>query len=336
MNVADFYECLWDFTKSRVLTVASQTGILTRLAGSAATTEEVSRDLGLDDLATGKLVRALCSLGVVAADGKHYRVVDELKPHLLPGESDLTPFVDHAHGLYERWGATLEEWVRTGTQPKRVRTGDQLLKFGQGMRASAGLMAPQVIRALDGFAGIRKVLDVGGGIGGYARFFCRAKKDLEVTILDTPEVADLGRKSLEKEKFEGRIGFIGGDYHETDFGSPQHSEGGPKKQRRKQRRSYDLVLLANVLHIESPEDAATLIQRSADACSPNGRVAVVDFTIDDAKRENVMGCLFAINTRSFGDTHSGPQIKGWMTAAGLSDLRTFDLPPAHWMIVGRA
>lgn len=315
MNVAKLYERLWDFGKSRVLTVASRTGILTRLAESPSTMEEAAQDLGLDGLATGKIVRALCSMGYLVAEGDRYRIVDELKPHLLPGELNLTPFIDHAHGLYDRWGATLEEWVRTGTQPKRARTGDQLEKFGQGMRASASLMAPQVIKALDGFFGIKKVLDVGGGIGGYARFFCREKDDVKVTVLDIPEVADLGRKSLAGED---RIDFIGGDYHETDFGS-----------------GYDLVLLANVLHIESPEDAAALVGTAAKACAPGGRVAVVDFAIDDQKRENEMGCLFAINMRSFGDTHSAPQIKGWMESAGLSDLQTFDLPPAHWMIVGR-
>jgi len=208
MNVAELYERLWDFGRSRVLTVASRTGILTRLAESAASTDKVAQDLGLDGLATGKIIRALCSMGYLVAEGDRYRIVDELKPHLLPGDSDLTPFIDHAHGLYERWGATLEEWARTGTQPKSVRTGDHLEKFGQGMRASASLMAPQVIRALDGFIGIKKVLDVGGGIGGYARFFRREKDDVEVTILDIPEVADLGRKNLE---VEDRINFIGGD-----------------------------------------------------------------------------------------------------------------------------
>jgi ubiquinone/menaquinone biosynthesis C-methylase UbiE len=314
MNVAELYDRLWDFGKTRVLTVASRTGILTRLAQSAATAAQVAGDLSLDTLATGKIVRALCSLGVVEAAGDRYQVVEELRPHLLPGDLDLTPFIDHAHGLYDRWGSTLEEWVRTGTQKRKKRSGDRLLKFGQGMRASATLMAPQVIKALDGFTGVKKVLDVGGGIGGYARFFIHAAEDVRVTVLDIPEVAELGKESF---KDEDRVDFIGGDYHDTDFGS-----------------GYDLVLMANILHIESTQDAAALVARAAEACSRGGRVAVVDFAIDDDKRENVMGCLFAINMRSFGDTHSEPQIRGWMRAAGISDVKTFDFPPAHWMIAG--
>jgi SAM-dependent methyltransferase len=313
MNAAELYDRLWDFGKTRVLTVASRTGMLSRLAGSPASGEEVARDLGLDALATGKIVRALCSLGVVEVAGDRYQVVDELRPHLLPGDLDLSAFIDHAHSLYDRWGATLEEWVRTGVHPRGKRDAEGMLKFSQGMLASATLMAPQVIEALDGFSGIKKVLDVGGGIGGYARFFIRAGKDIQVTVLDIPEVAELGNKSFK----EDRIDFVGGDYHQTDFGS-----------------GYDLVLMANILHIENTQDAALLVERAAKACSPGGRVAVVDFVIDDQKRENVMGCLFAINMRSFGDTHSEPQIRGWMQRAGIADVETFDFPPAHWMITG--
>ena len=58
MNVTELYERLWDFGKTHVLTVACRTGILTRLAKSAATEEEVAGELGLNGLATGKIVRA--------------------------------------------------------------------------------------------------------------------------------------------------------------------------------------------------------------------------------------------------------------------------------------
>jgi hypothetical protein len=115
-----------------------------------------------------------------------------------------------------------------------------------------------------------------------------------------------------------RIEFLGGDYHEVDLGA-----------------GYDLVLLANVLHIEKPAKAAALVRRAAGALNSGGRLGVVDFAIDDQKRSNVMGTLFAINMRNFGDTHSEPEIRDWIKAAGLSDVQRFDLPPAHWLIAGR-
>jgi hypothetical protein len=70
--------------------------------------------------------------------------------------------------------------------------------------------------------------------------------------------------------------------------------------------------------------------------APGGRVAVVDFRIDEHRREHVMGCLFAINMRSFGDTHTEPDIRGWLEGAGLGTVDRIDLDGDRWLIVGRA
>jgi hypothetical protein len=114
------------------------------------------------------------------------------------------------------------------------------------------------------------------------------------------------------------IEWIGGDYHETDPGS-----------------GYDFVLLANVLHQELAPQAAELVRRAAAALAPGGRVVVIDFAIDDAKQEHPFGTLFAINMRSFGDTWSEPEIRGWMEDAGLSDIERADLGTDRWIITGR-
>jgi hypothetical protein len=78
-----------------------------------------------------------------------------------------------------------------------------------------------------------------------------------------------------------------------------------------------------------------MVRRAADALAPEGRVAVVDFVIDDAQREKLLGALFAINMRSFGDTHTEPSILCWMEDAGLEDVRRTDLDQDRWLIVGR-
>jgi len=47
-----------------------------------------------------------------------------------------------------------------------------------------------------------------------------------------------------------------------------------------------------------------------------------------------MGAMFAINMRSFGDTHTQPDIRSWMQMAAIDNIRCLDLPPAHWLILG--
>ncbi len=75
--------------------------------------------------------------------------------------------------------------------------------------------------------------------------------------------------------------------------------------------------------------------RGAEALAPDGRVVVVDFAIDDAQREHLLGTLFAVNMRSFGDTWTEPVIRGLMSVAGLVEVERTDLGTDRWIICGR-
>jgi len=308
---------LWSYAGQRVITVAGRTGLLHALAARNATPDELATELDLDPLATGKVVRALCAQGLVEADGERYRLVDTLQPLFRRDGDDLGPFLEHSHSMYERWGENLEPWLRGDGWSTPPRTPERTERFGAAMRAMGSKIARRVAAALD-LDGVTSLLDVGGGWGQYARAICNLRPDVRATVLDTPQVAQAAPASVEGTELEGRISWIGGDYLETDFGT-----------------GYDLVLLANILHQELEPDAAEIVRRAADACAPGGRVAVVDFAIDDAKREHWLGVLFAINMRSFGDTWSEPEIRGWMTDAGLVDVERADIGPDRWLITGR-
>ncbi|HSN53806.1 MAG TPA: methyltransferase [Candidatus Sulfomarinibacteraceae bacterium] len=308
---------LWTFAGQRVVTVAGRTGILGRLADAPASPEAVAADLGLNPLATGKVVRALHALGLVTAgDGDGYVVVDTVRRFFRSGDEDFTPFLEHSHSMYEAWGANLEPWLRGDGWESPERTPERTRRFGEAMRAMGTQVARRVAAALD-LESVARVLDVGGGWGQYARAICDRAPAARATVLDIPQVAEAASASVAGTGLEGRLSWIGGDYLETDFGT-----------------GYDLVLLANILHQELAPDAAELVRRAAAATEPGGRVAVVDFRIDDAKREHLLGTLFAINMRSFGDTYSEPELQGWMEAAGLVDIERTDIGPDRWLITG--
>jgi len=310
-------EQLWGFAAHRVITVAGRTGVLTRLARSGATTAEIAGELGLAPEPTAKLVRALTALGLVAAAGERYEMIPELAPEFAPGAGDFAPFLEHSAHLYDSWGDNLEGWVRGGQWGTTPRSPAGVARFAAAMQAMASRIAHWAADALD-LEGVDRLVDLGGGTGTYARVFCDARPTLRATVLDVPDVAALGTAQLAGTEYEGRIDFVGGDY-----GAP----GLPAE--------HDLALLVNVLHQESPERAAEMVAGAAGCLRDGGRVAVLDFSIDDAQRESTVGALFAINMRSFGDTYPEPTIRGWLTAAGLVDLERIDLGAHRWIITGR-
>jgi len=317
LDLDGLQELLWSFAAHRVLTVSGRAGILGALAAGPASPDELARRLDLDPLAAGKVVRALSALGVVQPDGDGFRLAPALAASFAPGPDDLTPFLEHSHDLYDRWGESLEPWLKGESWTTKRRSPEGVKRFGAAMQAMAAQVAAQVVDALD-TDGVRRMIDVGGGTGTYARIFCERVPGLRAVVLDTPAVAEIGRTNFAGTQLEDRIEFVGGDYLETGCG------GG-----------FDLALLANVLHQEGPERAAGLVRRAARDLAPGGRVAVVDFAIDDEHRTSVVGALFAINMRSFGDTHDEPTIRGWMTDAGLTGIERFAVGTTRWLITGR-
>jgi SAM-dependent methyltransferase len=309
-------ELLWGFAGHRVVTVAARVGILGRLAGQHATAAEVAAGLGLDPHAAGKVLRALTALGVLRSVGETFTVVPALTDELRDGPDSLVPFFEHSHDMYERWGASLEPWLRGQEWPTQPRTAAGVARFGAAMRAMGTQVAGQLAGVLD-LDGVRRMLDVGGGFGQYAQALCRVNPELSATVLDVPEVAEQATAALAAGGPDGRLEFVGGDYLTSDYGT-----------------GYDLVLFANVLHQEREDAAAAMVRRGAAALVPGGRVAVLDFQIDDGQRGHVLGSLFAINMRSFGDTHPEPRIRTWMRAAGLVGIRRTDVGPHRWLIEG--
>jgi len=317
MDLDQFQRLLWGFAGHRVITVAGRTGILRLLAERDCTTDEIASELDLDELAAGKVVRALTALGVAEAQGEHYRAAAGLREHFLPGDRNVVPFLEHSHSMYERWGETLEPWLRGQDWPIAERTPEEVRRFGAAMRAMGAQMARRVADALD-LEGIERLLDVGGGWGHFAQAMCRVRAGLHATVLDRPEVVEKARAESAGTEFEERIDFLPGDYLAADYGV-----------------GYDLVLFANILHQETADRAQELVRRGAAALAPEGRVTVVDFAIDDEQRQHLLGALFAINMRSFGDTWTEADIRGWMAQAGLAEAERFNLGPDRWIISGR-
>ncbi len=316
-NVDDLQKLMWSFAEHRVITVAGKVGILRHLAEGSSGIAEMAAELRLDTLAAGKIVRALAALGLVEPEGTRYRMKDALAPHFRSGQMDLVPFLEHSHSLYDRWGENLESWVRGEPWKGKRRDADGVRKFGEAMQAMGANVAEQAAAALD-LKETKRMLDVGGGFGHYSKALIRANPGLSATVLDIPDVADFGREKATGSEFENRIEFVAGDYLEDDWGT-----------------GFDFVLLANVLHQELAERAADMVRRAANALEPGGRLAVLDFSIDDAQHENLLGALFAINMRSFGDTYPEPTIKDWMRDSRLAPLKRIDINEFRWIILGR-
>jgi SAM-dependent methyltransferase len=99
---------------------------------------------------------------------------------------------------------------------------------------------------------------------------------------------------------------------------------------------YDLVLLAAICHMFSPEENKQLIERAYAALAPKGRLVISDFVLEADKTAPRFAALFALNmlvgTRA-GSSYSEPEYAAWLKEAGFAESKRVRMPgPANLMI----
>ena len=172
--------------------------------------------------------------------------------------------------------------------------GEHLKNFHDHLRAAGAAAAREVAQRLRPPG---PLLDLGGGAGAYAAAFLAAHPGERATIVDRPDVLELAREAVPAA---GRAA--------VDLLGDERWPSGAR-----------IALLANVLHLYGPADAARLVARAARSVGPGGTVAVKDF--DGA---SATGILFSLNMALFteaGEVHDAARLRTFLHGAGVRQVQ---------------
>ena len=309
------------FMPSRCILTALELDLFTAV-GEGASAEEIGAKLHVNARAVGMLLNALVALGLLSKTGDDYKNTAESARFFVQESKD-----NHRNGLlhtaniWNGW-STLTEAVRTGTRVAidREENQDWTRNFIAGMQRNAKDRAPLVVKAL-GTAGVRRVLDLGGGSGAYSIAFAKAGPDVRCEVLDLPEVVPLTAEYISQAGMAAQVSVRPGDMLHDDFG------GG-----------YDLILLNAICHMFSEEQNQDIFRRAHSALAPNGRLVVQDFILNPDKTGPQQAALFSLNMlvgTSAGASYSEPEYTEWMKAAGFGEVIRINLPGPSSLIVGK-
>lgn len=123
------------------------------------------------------------------------------------------------------------------------------------------------------------ILDVGAGSGIWSLAIAARDRASSVTALDLPSTIEVFRRHAEHASMNARIETIAGDYHTVAL--PE--------------RRFSLVILANVVHLETPDRAASLVARSARALAPGGALVIVDAIGDPPPEHALTVAVYALH-----------------------------------------
>jgi SAM-dependent methyltransferase len=311
------------FMDSRVLLTAYELGLFTALRQGPRTSAQVARAIKADPRATDRLLSALCCLGLLRKKDGCFSNLPTAARFLVKGRPDYLAGLGHTVGLWDTW-SSLTESVRRGRCVLKApffRQGPKFfVPFIAAMHARAEPQARSIVTSLP-LAGVRQVLDVGGGSGAYAMAFARAEPGLRATVFDLPQVAPLTRDYIKKAGLAGRVNVRVGDYYRDPF-----------------PRGNDLVFLSAIIHSCSPAEVRKLFQKCSRALNPGGLIVVQEFVVDEDRTSPPFSVFFALNMlvgTPGGDAFTESEIRRWLQEAGFDAVKRQDTAFDTALMTGR-
>jgi len=254
------------------LGVAAELGVADILAGGPRTCEELAKQTSTEPDALYRLLRALASVGVFAADGQGRFALTPLAEMLrsdVPGSQRAFAIMMGAE-FCQAWGA-LSHSVRTGEPGFNHRYGlpffDYMTRYPErhGIYDSAmtGIHGPETEPMLDAydFSTFRTVADVGGGNGLTLTAILKRHSALRGILFDLPAVVERARADIEASGVSERCRIEGGDF----FAAVPPGA--------------DAYVLRHIIHDWQDREAAAILRNCRRAVKPGGRVLVVETVI---------------------------------------------------------
>jgi SAM-dependent methyltransferase len=292
-----------------VVASAFELGLIESLSDPAPAAEHASR-LGLDPEATGLELEALVALGIAEErDGRFgtSEAADQLTPG--PPLGALPERGPWAH--LPRFLRTGERYARMdGSAAERSAAYKELTKaLGRHFHDAARELAGKLTRR-------ERILDVGAGSGVWSLAMAEHSDTAQITAIDLPEVLPAFEERAESLGLSRRVELVAADYHSIELPS----------------EAFDRVLLANVLHLEPPRPAMSLVRRVAPALAPGGELVVIDALVEGDPARDRARSIYALHlsmrTRR-GHVHPRVEVERWCRDAGLweAELVTLSAPP---------
>lgn len=299
---------------ARVVMVGTKLGIFEALAAGPRTAAEVAATCGTQPHATAKLLGALVGARYLRARDTRYALAPVARTWLLRSSAHSLVDAVLLQFLDAEFIEQTEAYVRTGV-PVEIHAGlsaAQWALYQRGMRAGANLAVGEVTRRLPMPRGARAMLDIGGSHGYYAVALCRRYPTLRATVLDLPQAVTASAPLLAREGMGARVTHWPADALTADLGVA----------------TYDLILVANLVHHFDAETNRALVRRAAQALRPGGVLVIGDVirprAVASAGQIGALTDLYFAVTSQAG-TWSFAEIATWQRLAGLRPRRPIRL-----------
>lgn len=308
------------------LQAAVQLDLFSALGEGPKDEAALAEELGCNRRAFSMLATALVALGFLSREGAALRASGSALALLSRSSPEYLGYIVKHHGHIMPGWTKLARAVMIGTSTASVptrytRDTSEREDFLMGMFNIGRLQAERIASALD-LSGRRRLIDIGGGPGTYALYFCLANPELRATIFDLPTTEPFASKTVARFGLGERVSFLGGNFLTDPLPT-----------------GYDVAWLSQVLHGENPESAAALVKSAGGCLGRGGLLCVQEFMLNDDRSGPEHAALFGLNMlvqTPGGQAYTVGEVRTMLGQAGAKTVRELDvdLPQSCRVLVG--
>lgn len=295
------------FKRSQILFTAHAAGLFDFLA-SAQTEADIAAAAGWPLRGARFMLRALAAMGLVAPHAGKWRNTPAGACLQSGAPGDQGAFLRHTRRGWDAWGA-LDSALSGGAAARRGRhpeNSEAQRDYARAMHAIALSNAPQCATLVD-CSGMRRMLDLGCGMGAYTAAFLNAWPALRAVLVDSPAVLAMAKEYMAANGMMDRCDLIAGDARHAALPS-----------------GLDLVWISNVFHAWQPEECQACLARYFAALAPGGLLCIRDFLDAEDEESAAFHAVFSLDimlhTES-GGCYTADDIAAWAQEAGFAQGR---------------
>jgi ubiquinone/menaquinone biosynthesis C-methylase UbiE len=296
---------------------------------------EVAELTGMSVYSARILLEAGLVAGMLELEDNRYRVT--VVGRIIQRDRMTRINMDFVHDVCYRAGFHLEEALRDGKPAGLKELGDWstiyegLCECSDQVRKSWFAFdhyysdisfrraLPEVFRHKP-----RSLLDVGGNTGRWALQCCQYDPGVRVTIMDLPGQLDDARVAIEEADVRDRVDLHAGNLLDPDVPIPT---------------GFDAIWMSQLLDCFSEAQILTILQRSAKALAPDGRLHVLETYWDRQPNETARYCVvgtslyFAAVANGNSKMYHSERIIELLGRAGFRIVHDVDnLGPGHTLL----
>lgn len=300
------------------ISVALELDIFESLGKEPASAETLASRLGFQERPLKALLPLLVHLGFLNDYDNKYNLTRQAQSYLL----EESPFC--WSGVFKREGRMLtrhkllleaitgkkEEHEGRDRPAESWESGQVSMEMAKEvtafMHSHSMAAAVGMTRTID-FAGINRVLDVGGGSGCFAIALAKLDKTMNCTVMELPAICELANEYIAQAKVSSQVDTITIDMFRESWPS-----------------GYDAHFFSNIFHDWNFDTCRKLALSSFEALESGGKILLHEMLLHDGGKAPypaiAFSLLMAIGT--MGQQFTLPQLKEILEDAGFINIKS--------------